>query len=134
MLNVARQTSTFMEDFQSEAEYVRRRLSDLQVSLETVDASVFHMKNRGGFTRSKDLRGRSAVQQYSYLLEKRLFQLTLADLEEDSLLAFSASFARALRAVPDRYDRSDVRCVRDLQDFFGNWGQYVVVQVLLYST
>ncbi len=31
VLNVARQTSTFMEDFQSEAEYVQRRLSDLQV-------------------------------------------------------------------------------------------------------
>ena len=32
VLNVARQTSTFMEDFQNEEEYVKRRLSDLQVS------------------------------------------------------------------------------------------------------
>lgn len=31
VLNVARQTSTFMEDFQNEDEYIKRRLSDLQV-------------------------------------------------------------------------------------------------------
>jgi len=98
------------------------------VSLETVDTSVFHMKNRGGFTRSKHLGGRSHVQQYSYLLEKRLFQLTLADLEEKTLLTFSQSFTKALRGVPSKYDKSDVRCIRDIQDFFNNWGQYVVVQ------
>lgn len=40
-LSVARQTSTFMEDFQSEEEYIRRRLSDLQVSLEFLDAKIF---------------------------------------------------------------------------------------------
>ena len=32
VLHVARQTSTFMEDFADEEEYVRRRLSDLQVA------------------------------------------------------------------------------------------------------
>ena len=46
-----RQTSTFMEDFADEEEYVRRRLSDLQVSLDLVDTDIFRMKNRGGFTR-----------------------------------------------------------------------------------
>ena len=51
MLNVARQTSTFMEDFKTEEEYIKRRLSDLQVSLQTVDTNIFNMKNRGGFTR-----------------------------------------------------------------------------------
>ena len=69
------------------------------------------------------------MQQYSYLLEKRLFQLTLADLEERTDLTFSQSFQRALKQVPDRYDRSDAAVVRDIQDFFNNWGQYVVVQV-----
>ena len=33
VLHVARQTSTFMEDFADEEEYVRRRLGDLQVHL-----------------------------------------------------------------------------------------------------
>ena len=51
VLHVARQTSTFMEDFADEEEYVRRRLSDLQVSLDLVDTDIFRMKNRGGFTR-----------------------------------------------------------------------------------
>ena len=32
-------------------DYVRRRLSDLQVSLDLVDTDIFRMKNRGGFTR-----------------------------------------------------------------------------------
>ena len=68
------------------------------------------------------------MQQYSYLLEKRLFQLTLTDLEERGLLTFSQSFQRALKQVPDHYDRSDAAVVRDIQDFFNNWGQYVVVQ------
>ena len=39
------------------------------------------------------------MQQYSYLLEKRLFQLTLADLEERTDLTFSQSFQRALKQV-----------------------------------
>ena len=55
-------------------------------------------------------------------------QLTLTDLEERSLLTFSQSFQRALRQVPDKYDRADTTVVRDIQDFFNNWGQYVVVQ------
>ncbi len=59
---------------------------------------------------------------------QRLFQLTLSDLEERQLLSFSQSFARSLKSVPTSYDRTSVRCVRDLQDFFNNWGQYVVVQ------
>ncbi|TRY63467.1 hypothetical protein TCAL_11839 [Tigriopus californicus] len=128
ILNVARQTSTFMEDFQSEDEYVRRRLSDLQVSLDTVDTQIFHMKNRGGFTRSKVGTGMSSMQQYSYLLEKRLFQLTLTDLENKSILQFSQSFQKALKTIPDMYDKANVRAIRDIRDFFNNWGQYVVVQ------
>jgi hypothetical protein len=40
-----------MEDFADEEEYIRRRLSDLQVSLDIVDTDIFRMKNRGGFTR-----------------------------------------------------------------------------------
>lgn len=60
-LNVARQTSTFMEDFQSEEEYIRRRLSDLQVSLNAVDTNIFHMKNRGGFTRAKNSTSKQQV-------------------------------------------------------------------------
>ena len=124
-LSVARQTSTFMEDFANEEEYVRRRLSDLQVSLEACDTKIFRMKNRGGFTRSQNRSGRSSVQNYSYLLEKRLFQLTLTDLESKNLLTFSPSFAKALKVVPCEYDRENPRSVRDLQDFFNNWGQYV---------
>ena len=141
-LNVARQTSTFMEDFQSEEEYIRRRLSDLQVSLETVDTNIFRMKNRGGFTRSKDSNGKHSVrkmmilfstclekvcnslqvQQYSYLLEKRLFQLTLKDLEEKNLLLFSQSFQKALKSVPDYYDKSNMKVVRDIQVKLTNLG------------
>ena len=37
--------------------------------------------------------------------------------------------SQTLFKVPDRYDRSDAAVVRDIQDFFNNWGQYVVVQV-----
>ena len=128
VLNVARQTSTFMEDFQNEEEYIRRRLSDLQVSLDLVDTNIFNMKNRGGFTRSKDRSGKQKIQQYSYLLEKRLFQLTLADLAHKSLLNFSQSFERSLKSIPKKYDKTDIRTIRDIQDFFNNWGQYVVVQ------
>ena len=46
-----------------------------QVSLETVDTGIFSMKNRGGFTRAKTRSGSTSLQQYSYLLEKRLFQV-----------------------------------------------------------
>lgn len=53
--------------------------------------------------------------QYSYLLEKRLFQLTLKDLEEKNLLTFSQSFQKALKTIPDHYDKSNVRIVRDIQ-------------------
>lgn len=98
--------------------------------------SYFRMKNRGGFTRTKDRAGKTSLQQYSYLLEKRLFQLTLTDLEEKNLLSFSQSFHKALKGVPEKYDKSDARTIRDLQDFFNNWGQYVVVQAYagLYKT
>ena len=99
-----------------------------QVSLDAVDTNIFHMKNRGGFTRSKFSSGNQSMQQYSYLLEKRLFQLTLADLEDKTWLKFSASFEKALRSIPSLYDKADVKAIRDIQDFFNNWGQYVVVQ------
>ena len=116
VLHVARQTSTFMEDFADEEEYIRRRLSDLQVSLDVVDTDIFRMKNRGGFTRSKARAGKRNVQQYTYLLEKRLFQLTLTDLEErGDLLTFSQSFQKALKQVPDVYEKQDVKVIRDIQ-------------------
>jgi Mg2+/Co2+ transporter CorC len=53
----------------------------------------------------------------------------LPDLEEKQLLRFSQSFEKALGDIPDEYDKNSEKDVRDFQDFFGNWGQYIVAQV-----
>ena len=117
------QTRSFMDYFQNQEQYVKRRLTQLNLNLNVND-SLFGMKMRAGnFTAAANANSNSAVE-CSFLLEKRLFKVELRDL---SLLQVNDNFKESvINDLPESFHSKDHGCCNKYSAFYDNWGHFVI--------
>ena len=122
-MQTVRHTATFMEHFEEEASYVNQRLRQLNLNME-VDATLFNMKTRGGYSRQVESNKKMRRAEHSFLYEHRLFKLEIPDWTD---LALTDGFKKSVTTkLPNTYNKDDSSNRREFEDFFNTWGHCII--------
>ncbi len=114
----------YMENFETEGEYVKNRLAHLKISHNS-DLTRFSMGTRGGFTRPAcRLEGRNVTQR-SFLLERRLFKLELVNYKH-AATKLTDNFKAAVNGLPRNFDVKSKRIRTEYEQFFNLWGHCII--------
>ncbi len=119
------ESEIYMENYEDEQSYVKSRLVQLNINAD-VDYKLFSMKTRGGFTRKRSGQGTMNVSEWSFLMERRLFQLEMPD-HQHCDMKLTETFKNAVKnRLPSAYaiDSKEVRS--DYENFFETWGHFIV--------
>ena len=122
------ETRSFMNQFESDSEYVKSRLSQLNVSLN-VECGVFNMAPRAGFNKKNNTSsGHSSVTEYSFLYEQRMFELKMANFKDyiKNGIKFTSDFVSAVDELPESYDKNDPANRDKFERFFNRFGHFIV--------
>ncbi len=112
-------TLTVLEEFEDKASYVQYRLRQLKVGNRfNVDSAIFNVDVKAGCNvkNEKTRTNSTSTNEMSFLLERRLFKLTLKDTE--GKYVFSDRFKNDVHALPHKYEKSNKECARLLKNFF----------------
>ena len=121
------ETRSFMDQFESDREYVKSRLSKLNVSLN-VECGMFNMGARAGFNRTKNASSDSSMAEYSFLYEERVFELKMANFKEyiKKGIEFTSDFVSSVNELPESYDKDDPANASKFERFFNRFGHFIV--------
>ena len=121
------ETRSFMDQFESDSEYIQSRLSQLNVSLD-VECGMFNMEARAGLNKTQNASSDSSVTEYSFLYEERMFQLKMANFKEyvRKGIHFTSDFVCAVAELPDSYDKNDSANRSKFERFFNRFGHFIV--------
>ena len=120
------ETRSFMDQFESDSEYVKSRLSQLNVSLN-VDCGVFNMATRAGLNKT-NASSTSSVTEFSFLYEERMFELKMANFKEyvKKGIEFTSDFVSAVDKLPESYEKDDPASRSKFERFFNRFGHFIV--------
>ncbi len=124
-INKVSVTESYMENHKDKESYVNRRLAQLNVSAD-VDYTLLRMTTRGGLSIQSSRQGTMNVEERSFLLEKRLFQVEIDNLQHPDMKVTEAFTKAVTDKLPDAYDGSSDKNRLDYADFFGRWGHFIV--------
>ena len=121
------ETRSFMDQFEDDREYVKSRLSKLNVSLN-VECGMFNMGARAGLNRTKNASSDSSMAEYSFLYEERMFELKMANFKEyiKKGIEFTSDFVSAVDELPESYDKDDPANRSKFERFFNRFGHFIV--------
>ena len=121
------ETRSFMDQFESDSDYVQSRLSQLNVSLN-VQYGVFNMATRAGLNKTQNASSTSSVTEYSFLYEERMFELKMANFKEyiKNGIEFTSDFVSAVNELPESYDKDDPANRSKFERFFNRFGHFIV--------
>ena len=125
---VSQTRSSFMDQFESEREYVQSRLLKLNVSLN-VEFGMFNVATRAGFNKTKNASSNSSVTEYSFLYEERMFELKMANFKDyyaNKSITFTSDFESAVNELPQSYNKSDSANRDKFKNFFNRFGHFIV--------
>ena len=123
-----RETRFFMDQFESDSEYIQSRLSQLNVSLSVNVAMLKPMEVKAGFNNRKNDSNDSSVTEYSFLYEERMFQLKMANFKDyvRKGIHFTSDFVCAVAELPDSYEKDDPANRSTFERFFNRFGHFIV--------
>ena len=118
------ETRCFMDQFKNDNEYVKSRLTQLNIGLN-VEYSMFKMGARAGFNKKNSV---SSDSSYSFLYEERMFKLKMANFEEyvKKGIEFTSIFVSAVDKLPESYDKDDPANRSKFERFFNRFGHFIV--------
>ena len=121
------ETRSFMDQFESDSEYVQSRLTQLNVSLN-VKCGVFNMGTRAGLNKTQNASSTSSVTEYSFLYEERMFELKMANIEDHLMkgIEFTSDFESSVYELPESYDKNDPANRSKFERFFNRFGHFIV--------
>ena len=121
------ETRSFMDQFETDSEYVQSRLWQLNVSLN-VQYGVFNMATRAGLNKTQNASSTSSVTEYSFLYEERMFELKMANFKEyvKKGIEFTSDFVSAVHELPESYDKDDSANRNKFERFFNRFGHFIV--------
>ena len=119
------ETRSFMDQFESDSEYVQSRLTQLNVSLN-VEYGMFNMAARAGFNKTKN--SKSSVTEYSFLYEERMFELKMANFKDyvNKGIEFTSDFESDVEELPESYKKDDPANRSKFERFFNRFGHFIV--------
>ena len=121
-------TRTFVDQYESDSEYVQSRLGQLNVGLN-VECGIFKMPAKTGFNKKKNASGESSVTEYFFLHEERMFQLKMANFKDDyksNSFIFTNAFVGAVDKLPYSYEKADPQNRSKFEKFFNQFGHFIV--------
>ena len=122
------ESCSILVQFENDREYVKSRLSKLNVSLN-VECGMFNMAARAGFNRRKNASSNSSsVTEYSFLYEERMFQLKIANFKDyvKKGIEFTSDFVSAVDELPESYNKNDPENRSKFKRFFNRFGHFIV--------
>ena len=121
------ETRSFMDQFESDSEYVQSRLSQLNVSLN-VAYGMFKMETRAGLNKTQNASSNSSVTEYSFLYEERMFELKMANFKDyvKKGIEFTSDFVSAVDELPESYDKNNPANRSKFKRFFDRFGHFIV--------
>ena len=121
------ETRSFMDQFESDSEYIQSRLSQLNLNLD-VDCRKFNMAARAGLNKTKNASSDSSVTEYSFLYEERMFELKMANFKDyvKKGIEFTDDFVSEVDKLPEGYDKNDPANRRKFKRFFNRFGHFIV--------
>ena len=121
------ETRSFMDQFESDSEYVQSRLTQLNVSLN-VEYGMFNMAARAGFNKTKNANSKSSVTEYSFLYEERMFELKMANFKDyvNKGIEFTSDFVSDVDELPESYKKDDPANRSKFERFFNRFGHFIV--------
>ena len=122
------ETRSFMDQFESDREYVQSRLRQLNVSLSVNVDMLKTMEVRAGFNNRKNTANNSKVTEYSFLHEQRMFKLKMANFKDyvKKGIEFTSDFVSAVNELPEIYDKNDSANRSKFERFFNRFGHFIV--------
>jgi len=111
-----------MENFASQDLMMKSRLKHLNINLE-VSHGVFEASGRAGFSNYSDTSSSESIKEYSFLLEQRMFEVSMGNFDE---LSFTEDFKRDVKNLPDNFAVDDEQNRARFETFFGIWGHFVI--------
>ena len=118
------QTRFFMHNFQSKEELFRKRQNSLNISLN-IDLALYKGGGRAGFSVGDESSDWSSVQEYSFLVEQRFFQVSIPSLED---LSFTDDFKSSVGDLPEKFDLKDAENRSAYEKFFNTFGHFVILE------
>ena len=121
------ETCSFMDQFESDSEYVQSRLTQLNVSLN-VEYGMFNMGARAGLNKTQNASSNSSVTEYSFLYEERMFELKMANFKDyvNKGIEFTSDFVSAVDELPESYDKNNPANRSKFERFFNRFGHFIV--------
>ena len=120
-----RKTRSIMDQFSNDREYVKSRLSKLNVSLN-VEHGLFNMGARAGLNKTQN--SKSSETEYSFLYEQRMFELKMANFKDyvNKGIQFTSDFVSAVDELPETYKKDDPENRNAFERFFNRFGHFIV--------
>ena len=98
------QTVTFMEHCESAETMMKSRMKHLNVNLSVDYKVCFSAKAGFSYESSSSSESTSQQKDHSFLLEQRVFQISMANFDE---CVFTEDFKKDVKKLPDSYKISD---------------------------
>ena len=120
-----RETRSIMDQFSNDSEYVKSRLSKLNVSLN-IEHGLFNMGARAGLNKTQN--SKSSETEYSFLYEQRMFELKMANFKDyvNKGIEFTSDFVSAVDELPETYKKDDPENRNAFERFFNRFGHFIV--------
>ena len=124
------ETKTFMETFETTEEMINSRMKHLNVSLGVSTSTFlnsFSALAQAGFstTSSSSSSFSSKAKEYSFLLEQRIFEVSMGNFDE---VSFTKEFLAAVQNLPAHLAITDKDNRQAFERFFDRWGHFVVTK------
>ena len=122
-----RETRSFVDQFESDSQYIQSWLSKLSVSLN-VEFGVFNMATRAGLNKTQNASSNSLVTEYSFLYEERMFELKMANFKDyiKNGIEFTSDFVSAVNELPESCDKNDPANRSKFEKCFNRFGHFIV--------
>ena len=118
------QTRFFMMKFLNKDAFFWKRKNSLNVSLN-IDTTLLKTEGRAGFSVKDETSQTSSSEEHSFLVEQRLFQVSIPALEG---IPFSDDFSESVTDLPINFNLKLADHRSSYENFFNKFGHFVVLE------
>lgn len=118
-------SKTVMEVCDSKEELVKKRCLDLGLDANFSPNVAWKIQSGAGYSYLSNSSSKSSTKHISFLFEQSDFKLKIGDPLTNKY--FSDTFKKEVTRLPGSYDRKNQEDRKVFEDFFKDWGQYLII-------